>query len=74
MGVVFLVGGTYHIWYRKSDCNGHGSWHSSRAALLSLIRASSLWFSSGSAVTAWQVRGTMGNRSAWDTKGSCIFY
>lgn len=47
-------GGAYHIWCRKSDCRGLRSWHSSRAALLSLIRASSLWLSSGSSITAWQ--------------------
>lgn len=49
--------GTYHIWCRRLDCNGLGFWHSSRAALLSLINASSLWFSSGSTITAWQGHG-----------------
>lgn len=55
--------GTYHIWYRKSDCSGLCSWHSSRAALLSLIRASSLWLSSGRVIAAWQGHSTMSTAS-----------
>lgn len=67
--------GTYHIWCRRSDCNGFCSWHSSTAALLSRMRASSLWISSGKVITAW-----LGPWTPWATildqknsKGLCVF-
>lgn len=64
---------TYHIWCRRSDCNGFCSWHSSTAALLSRMRASSLWVSSGKVITAW-----LGSWTPWATildqnsKGPCV--
>lgn len=64
---------TYHIWCRMSDCNGFCSWHSSTAALLSRMRPSSLWASSGKVSTAW-----LGSWTPWatildqNTKGPCV--